>query len=110
MDWYKIIVTIGMVICGYLVTYFKTKSTLIEEAKGAINSAENAYADVAKAGGQKMEWVINYLYNFVPIALKPFIPREMIQNLVQAAFDSMKKFADSQLDKIVDNVIKPEEE
>ena len=104
MDWYKIIVTILMVVGGYLVSYFKTKNTLIEEAKNAINSAEQAYQDTAKAGGQKMEWVVDYLYTLVPVMIKPFISRDMVQKLVQAAFDAMKKFADSQLDKVVDSI------
>ena len=66
--------------------------------------AEQAYQDTAKAGGQKMEWVVDYLYTLVPVMIKPFISRDMVQKLVQAAFDAMKKFADSQLDKVVDSI------
>lgn len=105
MDWVKIILTVLLVIAGYLVEYFKTKTQLIEKAKTAINQAEQMYEDTTKAGGQKMMWVVNELYAITPAILKPFITKDLLQDWVQKAFNAMAVYATKQLDKIVDKVI-----
>lgn len=104
MNWVNILLTVLLIVAGYVIEYFKTKSRVIEAAKGIIDRAEEQYASVAKSGGQKRQFAIDYLYELVPAVLKPFITKEMIGNIVQAAFDYMKSFADKQLDKITDKI------
>lgn len=101
INWLQIITTILLIVAGYFITYFKKRVEIIEQAKAAINAAEQAYEDVSKAGGKKMEFCVDYLYTLVPVALKPFITRDLIQKWVQMAFDSMAAFADKQLDKLL---------
>ena len=48
------------------------------------------------------------LYNYTPAPLKIFITKDMISHIVQTAFDKMQEFANKQLDKIVDNIVKKE--
>lgn len=106
MDWYKIISTILWVVFGFLVTYFKQRAKLIENAKYAINSAEKQYESYTKAGFQKFEYAVDMLTNLVPAPLKPFITREFIGDVVQKAFDGMQAYANKQLDKVVDKIVK----
>ena len=43
---YSILITIGFVLLGYLVSYVKTKSKLINKAEEFINVAEDNYKSV----------------------------------------------------------------
>lgn len=106
MDWYKIISTILWVLFGFLVTYFKQKAKLVENAKYAVNAAEKEYESYTKAGFQKFEYAVDMLTNLVPAPLKPFITREFIGDVVQKAFDGMQAYANKQLDKVVDKIVK----
>lgn len=101
---YTIVVTIGTVAFGFLSAYLKTKSTLVDKVDEGIATAEEIYKDSVKAGGQKFEWVIDFLYQYVPSVLKPIFTRSMISNIIQSAFDEIQKYATQQLDKLVDKV------
>lgn len=104
MNWYSIIVTILMVIGGFLAEYFKTKQKLWDKVNGYIDKAEEAYKDVAKSGAQKHEYCIQVLHELVPAPLKLFITREMISEIVDKAFDAIASYAAKQLDKVVDKI------
>ena len=104
INWVQILIDILMVVFGFLVWYLKTKTTLLQQAEDAINSAEKAYESVAKAGNEKFEFCVEILYNYVPAPLKIFITRDMIAGIVQTAFNSMANYAEQQLDKIVGKV------
>ena len=104
-NWYSILTTILWVVFGFLVTYFKEKTKLVEHAKYAINSAEKQYELYTKVGYQKFEYAVDMLANLVPAPLKIFITRELIGEIVQKAFDGMEAYAKKQLDKVVDKVI-----
>lgn len=105
-NWYSVLTTILWVVFGFLVTYFKERVKLVEHAKYAINSAEKQYEMYTKAGSQKFEYAVDMLTNLVPAPLKIFITREFIGDVVQKAFDGMQAYANKQLDKVVDKVIK----
>lgn len=100
INWIQILVDILMVVFGFIAWYFRTKTNLVQKAKEAINGAEKAYEDVAKAGGKKFEFAVDLVFAYVPTALKPFITREVVGNIVQTAFDGMARFAQQQLDKV----------
>ena len=104
IDWVQIITTVLLVIAGYFVSYFKTKSKLIDSATAAIVHAENTYSSYTKAGQDKFNWAVNYLYELVPAPLKFIFTQEMIGKIVQTVFDKIEAYANKQLDKIVDKI------
>lgn len=106
INWYSIVVTVLMVIFGFITSYIKTKSNLINKAGDFINKAEEDYKDVTKAGMYKHEAVVEWLYSMIPMPIKMFITRSMVSEITQRVFDSMEAYATQQLDKIVDNIIK----
>ena len=101
---YSIVMTALMVIFGFLCSYIKTKTNLISKAGDFINKAEEDYKDVSKAGMQKHETVVEWLYSLVPAPMKIFITRQMIAEITQTAFDRMAEYATKQLDKVVDKI------
>ncbi len=66
---------------------------------GADRGRGELYANVEKSGAQKMAWVIEQIYAYVPAWLKPFLTAEKIQAIVQTVFDKIKAYADIQVSK-----------
>lgn len=101
---YTIVVTVGTVIFGFLSAYFQTKSKLKDKVNEGIVNAENEYISTTKAGGEKFEYVVDFLYQYVPSALKPVFPKSMISQIIQSAFDEIEKYATHQLDTYIDKI------
>lgn len=101
---YTIAVTVGTVIFGFLSAYFQTKSKLKDKVNEGIVNAENEYISTTKAGGEKFEYVVNFLYNYIPTPLKPVFPKSIISQIIQSAFDQIQRYAVQQLDKCVDKI------
>ena len=106
INWYSVLVTIGMVILGFVVSYIKTKTQLINKAGDFINVAEDNYKSTTKQGQVKFNAVVTWLMDLIPAPMKIFITRDMVEKIVQTAFDKMADFATKQLDKVVDNIVK----
>lgn len=102
---YSIVMTALMVIFGFLCSYIKTKTNLVNKAGDFINKAEEDYKDVSKAGAEKFNWVVTTLHNLLPAPMKLFISEQVISEIVQHVFDSMQDYAIKQLDNIVDKII-----
>lgn len=102
---YSIVVTVLMVIFGFVSSYIKTKSNLINKAGDFINKAEEEYKDTSKAGAYKFEAVVEWLYGLVPVTMRFFITRQMISEIVQKVFDKMAEYATMQLDRVVENFV-----
>lgn len=103
MDWKTIlgIVEAALAVVIYLAAfYYKRSSVLRGFIAELIADAEEEFAKQEKAGAQKMEWVIDQLYAYVPVIFKPFITREKLNELVQAVFDQVARFADVQVAKL----------
>lgn len=100
----EILKVVGFVVLGGFALYFKSKSALAEKVTSLIAQAENKYKEATKAGGQKFEWVIDHLYVYVPVWLRPLITREVISQIVQYIFDGVQAYAKLQLDKLVGEV------
>ena len=105
MSTYEIIMTVLALIFGGLSLYLSGKKNVIDAVAGFIDEAEDIYKDSTQAGGEKFEWVIDRVMSIVPVALKPFINRELVSTVVQKVFDIMESYAKKQLDKVVDKVI-----
>ena len=102
---YSILITVGLCLLGYVTSYIRTKSKLIQKAGDLINTAEENYKSVTHSGEQKFNAVVTWLYDMTPAPLKIFITRQMISDIVQTAFNKMAEFADKQLDKVVDKIV-----
>ena len=58
------------------------------------------YGDLTKAGGFKFDWVVGQLYDLLPLAVRPFVPRSLIEQIVQTTFDAIEGYARMQLDRL----------
>ena len=66
-----------------------------------IDRAEALYRG-AKRGGEKFEWVVGQLHALLPEAIRPFLSRDTIGDLVQGVFDSVESYAIRQLERAAD--------
>lgn len=101
---YGILVTIGLVLLGFLCQYIKTKSNVLQKIAGFIAKAEEAYKSVTGKGGEKHELVISWCEALIPAPLKPFITREFISNAIDKIFEEVTEYSEIQLDKITDKI------
>lgn len=90
---YSIIITILTIISGFMSLVYKSNCMIKEKAVDLINKAEEEYMDTSRAGGRKFSMVVNQLYDITPQPLHLFITREMIENVVQKAFDGIESYA-----------------
>ncbi len=101
---YSIISTILFVVLGFLYTYFRSKEKVVTRLSEFIAKAEEMYKDVKDSGGKKLNLVVALCLDKLPPFLKPFISKQMIEELVQKTFDYMEDYATLQLDKITDKI------
>lgn len=106
---YQIISTVLWIVFGFIVTYLKTKTDIIELAKEQINHAEIMYNE-AHAGEKKMDFVVKYIYKFIPAPMRFIFTEEAIQSIVQNVFDSVEAYAKTQLDKIAGKILPKDKE
>lgn len=75
---------------------------LYQKVKG--NSAAAVSELIARAeetgllGREKMELVVNWLYETIPAPFKKFLNKETLQTLAQKIFDYMKKYANAYIE------------
>lgn len=91
----------AVILFGFMVSYFKTSAVFRGFVSQLIADAEVKYANAEKAGELKMAWVIDSLYNFVPLTLRTFFTRKRLGALVQEVFDQIAVYAKIQADKAV---------
>lgn len=101
----NIVQIVVYVILGGLAVYFQTNTKLKSFVNDYIVRAEEYYKSATKAGGMKMEFVIDKLYELIPIYMKSFFPRELVQAIVQNAFDAVQDYAKQALDKAAEFVV-----
>lgn len=98
MNW-EILLTVLASICTvialFISYYFYIKKKIESEVPGAINGAE----DTGMSGAEKFEEAVDTIYALIPIAVRPFITRVLVETLVQEVFDKMEEYARKQLDK-----------
>lgn len=73
--------------------YFKVKTTLSEQINKAINDAE----DLDVIGAEKLEAATDQVMEYVPAVVKPFLPRSVVKQLIQNAFDMIEEYAKKQV-------------
>lgn len=97
---FKISITILWIVLGFITTYVKTRTDIIETAEGLIAQAEEAYSDVSKSGSLKMKYVVSIIMNMIPKPLQMIFNEEMVETICQSVFDSIDAYAKVQLDKV----------
>ena len=100
MNIWNIILNIAWIIFGFIALYFRTKTTIIDDAVAKIGEAEEAYKDAVKAGSQKQEFVVSAIYDHIPAPMRIIFTKETIRGLVQQVFDGIARYATQELDKI----------
>ena len=86
-------------VIGAAALYFQYNTKLNKKATEYINKAEELYKDSTKAGGTKFHWVVDKLYDILPVPMKLVFTKETIAVLVQRTFDEIQSYAVKQLDK-----------
>ena len=103
MDIVKIIEFIFILVFGGLSLYFKANSKLIAKASTLISEAEEKFTSKT----EKFDWCVDMLYSFLPAPLRvifKYIPKPMVEQIIQNVFDDMKAFAKTKLDQATDVV------
>ena len=117
INWFEIVKSVLYILAGGLIVYYKTSPKLKSESDKALEWLERLrgaaveYIDRAelefegtKRGGEKFEWVVDKLYSLLPAAVKPFVSRSTVAEIVQGTFDLVQDYAKQQLDRLVDKV------
>lgn len=104
----KIVLPLLTIIFGALSAYFAENEKLQNDAIKYIAEAEEIYKDATKSGGRKFSFVVDSLYNLVPVPLRIIITRNLIENIVQSSFDSIEEYAKIQMEKAVNKYIENE--
>lgn len=91
----SIVMTILTVITTVIGYYFNIKQKLLDAVNDKIDNAE----EIFKNGKEKMNYVINELYNLVPLPYKSIFNKDFIEKLVQKAFDKIEDYAEKQANK-----------
>ena len=87
-----IVLTIISTFIGY---YFKIKEKILKEINGMINDAE----DGTTIGSDKMQSVVDNLYKLVQAPYKGILNKNVLEKMVQMAFDKIEEYAKKQLNK-----------
>lgn len=101
----QILMPILTIAFGALSAYLRTNEKLRSSSIKYIAEAEEMYKDITKAGGQKFAWVVDTLYNLVPVPMRILITRSCIEKIVQSTFDGIEEYAKTQLDKAIDKYV-----
>ena len=101
----NILQIVAYMVLGGLALYFQTNTKLKSYVNDYIAQAEDYYKSATKAGGLKMEFVIEKLYGLIPVYMKPFFPKELVRAIIQNAFDAVEDYAKQTLDKAAEFVV-----
>lgn len=98
---------LAVIIFGGLCIYIQCNKKIQEKiaeitgkALAFIKEAESLYTET-KQGGEKMKWVVEQLFELVPSPVDRIITKDMIEDIVQGAFDEMEAYTKEQLDKLI---------
>ena len=101
---YSVIVRCVIYLCalifGGLALWYQGNAKVSGRVAALIQRAEGLYSDLTNAGGVKFEWVVGQLYSLLPLAVRPFVPRKLVEQVVQTTFDAIEGYARMQLDKL----------
>lgn len=93
-----------LLILGLGAAYYRTNAKLQKYVANLISQAEATYTE-SKSGGVKFCWVCDKIYSMIPAPLKLIITRQIVETIVQGAFNAMAQYAKFQIDKLVNAAI-----
>ena len=102
----EIIKVAGYIILGGLAIYFKTNGKLNKHVDEAIAEAEKEYEDATDVSSDKLQYAIDFIYGKFPLVVQKFIPRSMIEDVIESTLEQVQKYAKTELDKTIDKLIK----
>jgi len=93
----EFVIPILTIILGFSSACFKENEKLRNAAIKYIAEAEKMYEDISKSGVSKFAWVVDILYNLVPVPLRFIFTKTVIEIIVQSTFDGIETYAKTQL-------------
>lgn len=85
-----------IIIIAYLLAfYYQIKNKIMSKVNGAIDDAEAS----GEVGAEKKAAVVVQLQGLIPAVFKPFLTKERLEVIVQAAFDRIESYAEKQVAK-----------
>lgn len=99
-EFMRIVIYICTLLFGGLALWYQGNAKVSGRVAALIQRAEVLYSDWTKAGGVKFEWVVGRLYDLLPLAVRPFVPRKLVEQIVQTTFDAIEGYARMQLDRL----------
>lgn len=91
----NLILGILAIVASFVGWYFYVKGKAYKAAEGAVDDAEQD----GKTGAEKLEIATDQVYAIIPVVLKPFITKDIVRDIVQAAFDKIEAYAKKQVKK-----------
>lgn len=70
--------------------YYKAKGNAVEMIAELIALAEQ---EAGKTGPEKMDMVVDWLYDYVPAAFRNILSRETLREIAQRVFNWMRRYA-----------------
>lgn len=101
MNIINIIELVLFITIGGFVICFKINNKLFKKAGELINQAEEKFENKT----ERFDWCVDMLYSFLPAPLRiifKYIPKPMVEQIIQNVFDDMKSFAKKRFDKVID--------
>lgn len=101
MNMINIIETVLFITIGGFAVYFETNNKLFKKAGELINQAEEKFENKT----ERFDWCVDMLYSFLPAPLRiifKYIPKPMVEQIIQNVFDDMRSFAKKRFDKVID--------
>ena len=99
-EFVRIVIYLCALAFGGLALWYQGNAKVSGRVAALIRRAEELYSDLTQAGGIKFEWVVGQLYDLIPLAVRPFVPRKLVEQIVQTTFDAIEGYARMQLDRL----------
>ena len=99
-EFMRIVIYLCALVLGGLALWYQGNAKIGGRVAALIRRAEELYSDLTHAGGIKFEWVVGQLYELIPLAVRPFVPHNLIEQIVQTTFDAIEGYAWMQLDRL----------
>lgn len=87
--WLEIIITVIALLGTFASYYIWVRKQMAEHAEVAIGSAETK----GGTGEEKFQFACDLVTSLIPVVARPFIPRSVVESVVQAVFDRINIYA-----------------
>lgn len=102
----RLVLYVLTAIFGGMALWYRQNAAIRSRVAGLIAEAENRYGILSKSGDIKFEWVVSRIYQTVPDAIRLFLPRSLINSVIQTTFDAMESYSAQQLERFTEKVKK----